>query len=122
MLCEGKSTCIFLWLQIVVVADAALANRVLGTQEGLSKGLEPDGSDKLLSHGGHRTMFSSDTNSPYWRLIRKGTAPAFIQKNIKCAPLSFGRSLTPGCKRPKSSAINSTASARALWPPPSRTA
>lgn len=74
-----------LFAQLVVVADAELANSVLGTQEGLSKGLEPDLSDKLLSHGGHRTMFSSDTNSPYWRLIRKGTAPAFIYKNIKCA-------------------------------------
>jgi hypothetical protein len=69
--------------QLVVVADAELANRVLGNQEALSKGLEPDLSDKLLSHDGHRTMFSSDTNSPYWRLVRKGTAPAFIHKNIR---------------------------------------
>ena len=73
-------------LQLVVVVDAELANLILGTQESLNKALEPDLSDTLLSHRpGHRTMFSSDTNSPYWRLIRKGTAPAFITANIKQA-------------------------------------
>lgn len=74
-------------LQLVVVVDAELANLILGNQESLNKALEPDLSDTLLSHRpGHRTMFSSDTNSPYWRLIRKGTAPAFITTNIKQAP------------------------------------
>ncbi|BDA50154.1 Cytochrome P450 3A13 [Coccomyxa sp. Obi] len=68
---------------MVVVVDAELANKVHGNAEALSKALEPDLSDKLMSHSGHRTLFSSDTNSPYWRLIRKGTAPAFISKNIK---------------------------------------
>ena len=72
------------WLQLVVVVDAVLADTILGSQEGLSKAMEPDLSDALISHG-HRTMFSSETNSPYWRLIRKGTAPAFISANIKCA-------------------------------------
>ena len=72
------------WVQLVVVVDAALADVILGNQEALSKALEPDLSDALISHG-HRTMFSSETNSPYWRLIRKGTAPAFISANIKCA-------------------------------------
>lgn len=77
-------------VQIVVVVDAELANAVLGNAEGLSKGLEPDLSDQLLSHRpGHRTMFSSDTYSPYWRLIRKGTAPAFKEHNIKCMPPSL---------------------------------
>ena len=71
----------------MVVVDAELANIILGNQESLNKALEPDLSDTLLSHRpGHRTMFSSDTNSPYWRLIRKGTAPAFITANIKQAP------------------------------------
>ena len=57
---------------------------MLGNTEGLSKALEPDASDKFLSHRpGHRTMFSADTNSPYWRLIRKGTAPAFRPENIR---------------------------------------
>ena len=71
-------------LQLVVVVDAELASTILGNQEGLNKALEPDLSDTLLSHrSGHRTMFSADTNSPYWRLIRKGTAPAFITANIK---------------------------------------
>ena len=73
-----------------MVVDAELANIILGNQEGLNKALEPDLSDTLLSHRpGHRTMFSSDTNSPYWRLIRKGTAPAFITANIKCALASI---------------------------------
>jgi hypothetical protein len=73
-----------------VVVDAELANIILGNQEGLNKALEPDLSDTLLSHRpGHRTMFSSDTNSAYWRLIRKGTAPAFITANIKCALASI---------------------------------
>ena len=71
-------------LQLVVVVDAELANLILGNQESLNKALEPDLSDTLLSHRrGHRTMFSADTNSSYWRLIRKGTAPAFITANIK---------------------------------------
>lgn len=73
-------------VQIVVVADAELANVVLGATEGLNKAMEPALSDKLMSHRpGHHTMFSADTNSPYWRLIRKGTAPAFRVENIKCA-------------------------------------
>ena len=72
------------WLQLVIVVDAVLADIILGSQEGLSKAMEPNLSDALLSHG-HRTMFSSDTNSPHWRLIRKGTAPAFISANIKYA-------------------------------------
>ena len=72
--------------QIVVVADAELANQVLGAQESLNKAIEPAGSDKLMSHRpGHHTMFSADTNSPYWRLIRKGAAPAFKVENIRCA-------------------------------------
>ena len=71
-------------MQLVIVVDAVLADTILGSQEGLSKAMEPDLSDALISHG-HRTMFSSETNSPYWRLIRKGTAPAFISANIKCA-------------------------------------
>ena len=72
--------------QIVVVADAELANQVLGAGEGLNKAMEPALSDKLVSHRpGHPTMFSADTNSPYWRLIRKGAAPAFKVENIKCA-------------------------------------
>ena len=72
------------WLQLVIVVDAVLADIILGSQEGLSKAMEPDLSDALLSHG-HSSMFSSETNSQYWRLIRKGTAPAFISANIKCA-------------------------------------
>ena len=73
--------------QMVVVADAELAAVVLGNGEGLAKAMEPHLSDKLLVHRkGHPTLFSSVTNSPYWRLIRKGTAPAFKQENIKCAP------------------------------------
>jgi hypothetical protein len=78
--------------QAVIVADAEAANEVLGNGEGLSKALEPDLSDKLLSHRpGHRTMFSADTNSPYWRLIRKGSAPAFKAENIKCGPALLPR-------------------------------
>ena len=71
---------------MVVVVDADVAGQVLGNSEGLNKSMEPRLSDKLLSHRpGHHTLFSSATNSPYWRLIRKGTAPAFKAENIKCA-------------------------------------
>ena len=67
-----------------MVADAELANQVLGAPESLNKAIEPAASDKLMSHRpGHHTMFSADTNSPYWRLIRKGTAPAFRVENIR---------------------------------------
>ena len=69
---------------MVVVADAELAAVVLGNGEGLTKAMEPHLSDKLLAHRkGHPTLFSSETNSPYWRLIRKGTASAFKSENIK---------------------------------------
>ena len=71
-------------MQIVVIVDAVLINQVLGAKEGLSKGLEPDNSDRLMSHRkGHRTLFSADTNSHWWTLIRKGTRGAFVQANIK---------------------------------------
>ena len=70
----------------MVVADAELAHLVLGAGEALNKALEPAGSDKLLSHcPGNHIISSADTNSPYWRLIRKGTAPAFKPENMRCA-------------------------------------
>jgi cytochrome P450 len=73
-------------MQWVIVVGAEAVNAALGNGEGLSKALEPDLSDKLLSHRpGHRTMFSADTNSPYWRLIRKGAAPAFKAEHIRRA-------------------------------------
>jgi hypothetical protein len=72
--------CLF---QAAVVVDAKWVNIVLGNQEGLSKGLEPDNADEMISVNGHRSLFSSETNSPYWKLIRKGTAGAFQSKNIK---------------------------------------
>ena len=37
-------------MQCVMVADAKAANQVLGSAEALNKGLEPDLSDKMLSH------------------------------------------------------------------------
>ena len=70
-------------MQIVVLVDAKLVNIALGSKEGLNKGIEPDGSDKMISVSGHRTLFSADTNSRYWRLIRKGTTAAFQYKNIR---------------------------------------
>lgn len=70
-------------MQIVVLVDAKLVNIALGSKEGLNKGIEPDGSDKMISVSGHRTLFSADTNSKYWRLIRKGTTAAFQYKNIR---------------------------------------
>ena len=87
-------------LQMVVVVDADVASHVLGNSEGLSKSMEPHLSDKLLSHRpGHHTLFSSGTNTPYWRLIRKGTAPAFKAENIKCAlaPVHAGRTWGGPC-------------------------
>lgn len=52
--------------QVVVIVDAHCINQVLGNAEGLSKGLEPDNSDVLMSHRkGHRTMFSADTDGPW---------------------------------------------------------
>ena len=91
-----------------MVVDAELANIILGNQEGLNKALEPDLSDTLLSHRpGHRTMFSSDTNSPYWRLIRKGTAPAFITANIKCALASIPQLHFIYCRKVQQASIQS---------------
>jgi len=70
-------------VQAAVVVDAKWVNIVLGAGEGLSKGLEPDNADEMISVNGHRSLFSSETNSEYWKLIRKGTAAAFQAKNIK---------------------------------------
>lgn len=67
-----------------MLVDAKLVNIALSSKEGLNKGIEPDGSDKMISVSGHRTLFSADTDSPYWRLIRKGTTAAFQYKNIRC--------------------------------------
>lgn len=53
--------------------------------QALNKGLEPDLSDRLMSFTGHRTLFSADTDSPHWRLVRKGVAPAFSPTNIRRA-------------------------------------
>ena len=72
-------------MQLVVVVDARYVHALLGIQEGLNKGMEPDNADRLMSVNGHRTLFSSDTNSKYWRLIRKGTTGAFQFKNIRSA-------------------------------------
>lgn len=69
--------------QMVVVTDARFVNVILGPTEGLNKGMEPDNADRLISVNGHRSLFSSDTNSKYWRLIRKGTTGAFQFKNIR---------------------------------------
>lgn len=70
-------------LQIVVLVDAKWVNVALGSKACLNKGMEPDGSDEMLSVNGHRTMFSADTAGKHWRLIRKGTSGAFQQKNIR---------------------------------------
>jgi len=70
--------------RILVAADARAVNLLFGAGEGLDKALEPARADKMISHKtGHHTLFSADTNSPYWRLVRKGTAPAFVMKNIR---------------------------------------
>ena len=69
--------------QAVILIDAKSVNIALSSKEGLNKGIEPDGADEMLSAGGHRTLFSADTNSKYWRLVRKGTTAAFQHKNIR---------------------------------------
>ena len=39
---------------------------------------------QLFSARGHPSMSSSlDSKSPYWRLVRKGTAPAFNPNNLR---------------------------------------
>lgn len=53
--------------------------------QALNKGVEPDLSDRLMSFTGHRTLFSADTDSRHWRLVRKGVAPAFSPANIRRA-------------------------------------
>lgn len=71
-------------MQVVVVVDAHLASLVLGNGHKLSKALEPPLSEELLSLKGHPTMFSAGTDSEYWALLRKGTAPAFNPRHIRC--------------------------------------
>lgn len=68
---------------MVAVVDARWVNVVLGAEEGLSKGMEPDNADQMISTNRHRTLFSSETNSWYWKLVRKGTSGAFQHKNIR---------------------------------------
>lgn len=75
-------------LQMVAVVDAELANQVLGSGESLSKALEPHLSDLLTSNGAHHSIYTAGTKSPYWQLVRKGMAPAFAPRNIKCVSAS----------------------------------
>lgn len=67
------------------MVDAHLASLVLGNGYKLNKALEPPLSDELLSMKGHPTMFSAGTDSEYWALTRKGTAPAFNPRHIRSA-------------------------------------
>lgn len=83
-----------IYLQLVVVVDAHLANLVLGNGHKLNKALEPHLSDELLSLKGAHTMFSAGTSSEYWALLRKGTAPALNPKHIRYAPLVTHPDLT----------------------------
>ena len=40
---------------------------------------------QLLSADGYPSLFSAtDSTSPYWRLVRKGTGPAFQPNNLRC--------------------------------------
>lgn len=32
-------------------------------------------------------LFSASSHSPYWRLVRKGVAPAFNPKNLRWGPM-----------------------------------
>ena len=69
--------------QVVVVVDAKSINTVLGANQSLSKALEPI-SDKLLAQrSGHPTLFSAGTKTHWWKTVRKGTAPAFVQANVR---------------------------------------
>ena len=42
--------------------------------------------NKLTSpHGRTPNMLGYPSNDGYWRLVRKGTSPAFSPRNIRCA-------------------------------------
>ena len=68
---------------MLVASDARIVNTLFGAGEGLDKCLEPPLGNKMISQNGHDCLFTACTKSAHWRLVRKGTAPAFVMKNIK---------------------------------------
>jgi len=88
----------------VIIVDASWVNHVLGSSEGLNKALETENADIMLSVSGHRhlppafgrNLFSADTNSEYWKLIRRGGVGAFHSKNIKYVSCSTTPSFLDG--------------------------
>lgn len=73
-------------LRVVVVSDPLLVQEVVG--RGADVGPKApaiyDGVDALFSEKGHRSFFSTHSREE-WRLVRKGTAPAFSHDNVRKA-------------------------------------
>ena len=69
--------------RMLVASDARIVNTLFGAGEGLDKCLEPPLGRKMISQNGRDSLFTAGTKSAHWRLVRKGTAPAFVMKNIK---------------------------------------
>ncbi|GAB4815787.1 hypothetical protein N2152v2_002833 [Parachlorella kessleri] len=73
-----------LWMRVVVVSDPVLVSQVLSRKADANKPAVVNILDELFSAGGHPTMSTSlDSKSPYWRLLRRGTAPAFNPSNLR---------------------------------------
>ncbi|GAB4815788.1 hypothetical protein N2152v2_002834 [Parachlorella kessleri] len=72
-----------LWLRVVIVSDPALASQVFSRKAEANKPAIISLSNPLISAKGHPGLFSAtDSQSPYWRTVRKGTASAFNPHNL----------------------------------------
>ncbi len=80
---DGFFTMRLVHRRMLVASDARIVNMMFGAGEGLDKCLEPPLGNKMISQNGHDSLFTAGTKSAHWRLVRKGTAPAFVMKNIK---------------------------------------
>ncbi|GAB4815789.1 hypothetical protein N2152v2_002835 [Parachlorella kessleri] len=73
-----------LWVRVVVVSDPVLVSQVLSRKADANKPAVWNIINELFSACGHPSISSSlDSKSPYWRLVRKGTAPAFNPNNLR---------------------------------------
>ncbi|GAB4815786.1 hypothetical protein N2152v2_002832 [Parachlorella kessleri] len=73
-----------LWLRVVIVSDPVLVSQVLSRKANANKPAILSLTNPLISAQGHPGLFSAtDSQSPYWKAVRRGTATAFNPYNLR---------------------------------------
>ena len=72
------------WVHTVVVSDPLLVHSLLKRRSDAGKSEQTYSVVNPL-FGGLPSLFSASTTSPYWRAVRKGIAPAFNMRSLRCA-------------------------------------